>query len=134
MKIISVSSDKLAVSLSMLCVVHCLAFPLILALLPAMSVLPLPPEAFHLWMIVAVIPISIYALTLGCKKHKKVSVVVIGIIGLLHLVSAVILGESLIGEAGEKLLTVIGAVLISFSHYRNFNLCKAQENCPCPSK
>ena len=68
-------------------------------------------------MVIAVIPISIYALTLGCKKHKTFSILSLGLLGLVCLVSAVLLGESRIGEAGEKILTG-GAILIG--HYKNF--------------
>ena len=114
----------------MLCMIHCLAFPLLVALLPSIAALPLDKEAFHLWMVIAVIPISLYALTLGCKKHKKKSILSFGLLGLVCLVSAVLLGESRIGEAGEKILTVIGALLIAFSHYKNFHQCQHLKNCP----
>ena len=130
MKALTISSDKIAMSLSMLCMMHCLAFPLLVALLPSISALPLDKEAFHLWMVIAVIPISLYALTLGCKKHKKISILSSGLLGLVCLISAVLLGESRIGEAGEKILTVIGAILIAFSHYKNFHQCQHLNNCP----
>ena len=129
MKAFSFSSDKVAISLSIACMIHCLATPLLLVLLPTLAGLPIEGESFHLWMVVAVIPISVYALTLGCQKHKKFSIAVLGVIGLLCLIAAVALGESLIGEAGEKLLTVVGALLISVSHYHNFQLCQQQSAC-----
>jgi hypothetical protein len=134
MKALPISSDKVAISLSMLCMVHCLAFPLLLALLPSIALLPFDKEYFHILMVAAVIPISIYALTLGCKKHKNFSIVTLGALGLLCLVSAVLLGENRIGEIGEKLLTVIGGILIALSHYKNFRLCQHHESCPCPSE
>ncbi|WDE05092.1 MerC domain-containing protein [Thalassomonas viridans] len=132
MKLLQISTDKLAISLSMLCVLHCLAFPLILVLVPSIAALPLEQETFHLWMVVAVIPTSIYALTLGCKKHKKLSVLSGGLIGLAGLIAAVLFGESQLGEAGEKLLTVAGATLIALAHYKNFQLCHHLSQCPCP--
>ncbi|WP_281557834.1 MerC domain-containing protein [Thalassomonas sp. RHCl1] len=132
MKLLQISTDKLAISLSMLCVLHCLAFPLILVLLPSIAALPLEQESFHLWMVLAVIPTSIYALTLGCKKHKKRSVLFGGLFGLAGLIAALYLGESLLGETGEKLLTVAGATLIALAHYKNFQLCHQLSPCPCP--
>ena len=129
MKELTISSDKIAMSLSMLCMVHCLAFPLLAVLLPSIAALPLDKEDFHLWMVIAVIPISLYALTLGCKKHKTFSILSLGLLGLVCLVSAVLLGESRIGEAGEKILTVVGAILIAFSHYKNFHQCQHQKSC-----
>lgn len=132
MKLLHISIDKLAISLSMLCALHCLAFPLLVALLPSIAALPLEQETFHLWMVMAVIPTSIYALTLGCKKHKKLSVLLGGLIGLAGMIAAVILGESLMGEMGEKLLTLAGASLIALTHYKNFQLCHRLSECPCP--
>ena len=111
---------------------HCLALPLLIALLPTVTVLSLQQEAFHFWMVVAVIPISSYALFFGCKKHHNFSIVGIGIIGLTCLILAVLFGESHLGEVGEKLITVIGALLLSSSHYQNFTLCH-RLNCPCPN-
>ena len=131
MKALSIYSDKAAISLSLLCTLHCLATPILLILLPSFAVLPIEGELFHLLMIIAVIPISLYALTLGCKKHKQFSIAAIGLLGLLSLVAAVALGESLIGELGEKLLTVIGSVLICISHYKNYQQCQKKACSSC---
>ena len=95
-------ADKLAIGLSLACVLHCLALPIMLVLLPSLAALNLDNEAFHLWMVVAVLPSSIYALTMGCKQHKRYQLLVWGIVGLALLVLALALGEERIGEWGEK--------------------------------
>jgi len=132
MKTLLISSDKMAISLSFLCALHCLVIPFLVVLLPNLAIIPLEREAFHFWMVVAVIPISLYALMLGCKKHKTPSIVTIGLLGLVCLIGAVMLGESYLGESGEKLLTVLGATLVALSHYQNYSRCKKIEQCPCP--
>ena len=71
----------------------------------------------------AVIPISIFALTLGCKKHNRYSLLLLGFLGIACLISAVLL-EGLLGETGEKVLTLTGASLIAWGHFTNFKLCK----------
>jgi len=124
-------TDKFAVSLSLLCAIHCLALPVMLVLLPSLTALQLDNEAFHHWMIVAVLPISFYALTMGCKKHKRYSLLFLGFTGLTLLVLAVLLGEDITGEYGEKTLTLFGAILISSGHYWNFRLCQQHINCCC---
>ncbi len=123
--------DKMAISLSLLCVLHCLALPLLLVLLPSLVALQLDNEAFHLWMVLAVIPTSTYALTMGCKRHKQYRFLAFGVIGLFLLLSALV-GEEIIGEVSEKILTVLGAVCIAYGHFRNFRLCQQHEECPCP--
>lgn len=117
-------SDKAAIGLSLLCVGHCFAVPLVLVLFPSVAAMQLDTEAFHLWMIVAVIPISLYALSIGCKKHRRFQLLAFGGVGLTFLVMAVALEEVLLGEMGEKIFTSIGAGLIAFGHYRNFGLCQ----------
>ena len=121
---ISLNADKLAIGFSSLCVIHCFATPLLLALLPAAILAGMNPEAFHLWMVIAVVPTSIYAIALGCKRHKKPYIAICAVVGLAILISSVILGEHYLGEIGEKLITVLGAAIIAYSHYKNFILCK----------
>lgn len=119
-------TDKLAISLSLLCTLHCLAFPIAMVSIPSLAALQLDGESFHLWMLIAVIPTSIYALTLGCMKHKRYQLVILGLMGLAFMVSAVLFEETF-GESGEKWFTVIGASLIAIGHYRNFRLCNAHD-------
>ncbi|WP_096085116.1 MerC domain-containing protein [Agaribacterium haliotis] len=129
MKNPSIVADKLAISLSFLCTLHCLAMPLMLILLPSLAALHLDNEAFHLWMVAAVLPTSIYALTMGCKKHKRYYLLAIGAAGLSLLVLAVMLGESVLGERGEKIFTAVGSVLIATGHFLNYRLCRQSQNC-----
>ncbi|MBA6253305.1 MULTISPECIES: MerC domain-containing protein [unclassified Colwellia] len=128
-------TDKLAIGLSITCAIHCLVMPIMLVLLPSVAVLQLNNEAFHLWMIVAVVPISIYALFMGCRRHEHYRLLVIGSLGLVFLVLAVVLGDSPLGEFWEKALTLSGAMIIAYGHYQNFNLCQQQTDChSCENK
>jgi hypothetical protein len=133
MKTLPISTDKIAISLSLLCTVHCVATPILIALVPSLAILGLDSETFHLRMVIAVFPISLYALILGYIKHHESSVLFTGILGLAFLISAVLFGESHLGEVGEKVCTVIGSVLIALSHFKNFTLCRKLEKCVCPS-
>jgi hypothetical protein len=103
-------------------------------MLPSITALKLDNEAFHLWMVVAVIPCSIYALFLGCKQHNRRRLVFLTFIGLAMLLLALLLGEERIGGAGEKIMTLVGASIVALGHWRNFRLCKQREykDCGCP--
>lgn len=135
MKTAQAVTDKFAIGLSLMCAIHCLTIPLLLAMLPSMAALQLDNEAFHLWMIVAVLPTSLYALTLGCKQHKRYRLLILGSIGLALLVLALVLGEARIGEVGEKVLTALGAGFVAVGHWFNYRLCRIekQESCDCPN-
>lgn len=127
-------SDKLAIGLSVACAIHCLALPLFVSIMPAYLATTVSDESFHFWMATVVVPISVLALTLGCKKHKSILIVGLGLFGLALLIGAVILGEDYLGETLEKLLTLGGATIIAVSHLWNFRLCHASEKCECSAK
>ncbi len=122
-------SDKLAISLSLACAIHCLFTPMLMLLLPSFAALQLDTEAFHYWMVIAVLPTSVYALTMGCKQHNRYRLILIGLFGLAILVLAVVLGEAFLGEFWEKTLTLIGAAVIAGSHLSNFRLCRTHQYC-----
>ena len=132
MKNIQTVSDKTAISLSIVCALHCLALPSLLVILPSLTALNLADEMVHLWMLVAVIPISIYALTMGCRKHKQLSIMLLGLVGLAVLIAAALLGHDILGEAGEKAVVTTGAFIIAVSHWQNHQLCR-RLNCECHS-
>lgn len=125
-------ADKAAMGLSFFCVLHCLALPLIAATLPSLIATGLRDEAFHIWMIMAVLPISLYALTMGCRNHRRYTIMVVGACGLLVLCTPLFLGHAVLGESGEKTLTVFGAVLVAASHILNYRLCRQKSDCECP--
>ena len=125
-------TDRAAISLSLLCSIHCLMLPAALVLIPTLASLPMGEEAFHKWMLVAVIPVSIFALAMGCKKHKHYQLLTYGLVGIGILVIAALLGHDLVGETGEKILTVIGSLVMVYGHYRNHKLC-VQHTCDSES-
>lgn len=123
-------ADKAAIGLSLTCAIHCLALPVLIAVLPALSATQLGDEAFHLWLLVAVVPASLLALTIGCRKHKRYRVVVMGVIGLVALVMTAWLGHDVLGAQWEKVFTVLASSVIALGHLWNHQLCR-QINCPC---
>lgn len=131
MKTIQALSDKFAIGLSLLCTVHCLLLPIALVVMPSLAAMQFANERFHLWMLLAVIPTSLIALTLGCKQHQHYRLLLLGFAGLSLLCLAVT-AASIIGEAGEKILTVLGTTLIASGHLMNYQLCQQHVECPCP--
>ena len=129
MKLTQTTADKFAIGLSLMCTVHCFATPVILALLPSLAVLQINAEQFHLWILAVVLPTSLLALSLGCKKHKRTRYMACGVVGLACLIIAVLLGQ----EEAEKALTLIGSAFIALAHWFNYQQCfkKNNEKCRC---
>ena len=116
--------DRSAIGLSFLCVLHCLAVPLTLILMPSLAALPIADERVHLLLVLLVLPTSTVALTLGCRQHGLKHILAWGLTGIAILVLAAVLGEGFLGEYGEKILTVVGSVLVAVGHILNFKCCR----------
>ena len=116
--------DRSAIGLSFLCVLHCLAVPLTLILVPSLAALPIADERIHLLLVLLVLPTSTVALTLGCRQHGLKHILFWGLTGIMILILAAGLGEGVLGEYGEKLLTVVGSVLVAVGHILNFKCCR----------
>ena len=74
--------DRSAITLSVICAVQCMLLPITAIMLPTFSLLPFSEEVFHSALLFFVIPISAFAMLMGCKKHKSYDVVGYGLIGL----------------------------------------------------
>ena len=88
-------------------------------------------ELLHYLILATAAPISLMALFLGFKNHQSNSFLFIGITGLCLMTMAVVLGEGMIGEAGERFLTTIGSLIVAFAHFLNHRACKKLECDKC---
>ena len=123
---LSAIADWFGITASSVCAVHCLLLP---ALLITGTVLPasiLTDESFHLLMLWAILPAAIVAFGIGCMRHKDVWVLALGAIGLTGMVLGALVVHDLIGEVGERVVTVISAAILIAAHYRNFRLCRSE--------
>ena len=121
--------DKIAVSASIVCAVHCLCLPILVVVSPAIGATIFGQESFHQILVFLIIPISVVGLFMGCRKHKNRLVMLMGFGGLMTLGLAASLGHSMLGERGETLLTLVGSFVIAGSHVRNYILCRRVDSC-----
>ena len=124
-------TDKIAATVSLACAIHCFFMPSFFIVTSGVLFTSIDNELIHKIILLIAIPVSLYALGLGYKNHKILSFLFIGIGGLLILVSAVILGESFLGESGEKITTLIGSILVCYAHFKNHQTCKTLECSSC---
>ena len=116
--------DGLAISLSAACVVHCLALPVLFALLPALSEWLDLPESVHLWLLLGALPVSLFMLGSASLRDRRGSAAfLIGLGGLTLMGSGLLAGS----EAMETALTLAGASLLAFAHIRNW---RRRATCP----
>jgi len=116
-------TDKTAIGLSALCLVHCLAVPLLLLVFPSVALAFFTHELFHQALLFGIVPLSFIALFYGFRLHQNMSVVAAISIGLMFLLAAVLIDhhalEAILGHYGEAILTVIGSVTLAIGHVRN---------------
>ena len=62
--------------------VHCLALPVAIVMMPALSADVFADEYFHLLLLYLVLPTSVIALGLGCRRHRLFKMMVWGGAGL----------------------------------------------------
>lgn len=120
--------DRFSIGLSALCLLHCLAIPLLISITPVVATFAFADESFHIALIALVVPSSALALGLGCRKHRDLGIVGIGLIGLVILCMAAFSEVLGLGEIGETVLTVFGALVVASAHLINYRACRA---CDC---
>jgi hypothetical protein len=115
--------DSIAIGASFTCLVHCLALPMLIALLPAWSKFLDVSESFHLWVLVLAAPVSLTVLLRAARGKPGYPPLRIGIAGLAIMA----LGLLVEGEVLEAIVTSIGASLLAFGHILNW---RARRPCP----
>ena len=123
------TSDKLAISLSAACIIHCLFAPTLIIFAYSFLSFSVESELIHYIILTLALPISGLALVLGYRNHKVLSCLMIGISGLSLMLLAILLSEG----TSEKVLTVIGSCTVAYAHYKNHKVCKELE-CNCHDK
>ncbi len=108
-----------AVSASLLCLVHCLALPLLLLLLPGIVGLFAQSAAFHYGALALIAPTALAAFSLGYRRHRAVLPVLLGLTGIVCLVIALLPGT---GERIELWCTVAGSLILVAGHGMNWRL------------
>ena len=112
--------DRIAISLSAICIVHCLAVPLVVAVLP-IAVLGLGAEShFHAAMLWLVVPVSVVGLIMGLREHHRAKIAVAGMFGLAVIAYASIYGHGQWPFSIEMIVSVLGSVLLAGAHWANF--------------
>ena len=121
--------DKAAVILSGICLVHCLAFPLLIALFPVFGFSFVSHTTFHQIILIVVVPTTTFALGLGYWRHRHIALPIFGVAGVFMLVVAAFGVHALGAEIIERGVTVAGGLLLAAAHIQNYRLTRAG-HCP----
>jgi len=112
--------DRIAIALSTICIVHCLAMPLLVALLPVAAVAFGNDAHFHALLLWLVVPTSAVGFTLGFRVHHSVSIVTLGALSVAVLAVVALWGHAVWSPAAEIAVNVAASLLLASAHWRNF--------------
>jgi hypothetical protein len=109
--------ESMAMAGTFACLAHCLALPLFVALLPALSAVMPVPTTFHILVLGFAIPTTATALYLGYRHHGRPAPLLGGLAGLVLLA----IGVQVFGEGPlEAPVTVLGSLAIAGAHIANW--------------
>ncbi len=109
--------DHAAIALSGLCLVHCLLLPIIIVTLPLFA--QFSAGHFHTQMLIVVVPVSLFAFTLGYRHHGNMAIMAWGIAGIAILFIGGNVAHANFGPLADILLTMAGSIVLATSHYYN---------------
>lgn len=119
-----VSMDALGIIASTLCLIHCLAMPLVVAFLPVLGLQFLEGHVAHQALAGFVVAFGLLAILPGYLKHHKPSVLLGLIVGLTFVLGATFGYTIGLPESSELPLITVGNLVLVVSHLLNRRLCK----------
>jgi hypothetical protein len=91
--------DRIAISMAVICGIHCLVTPVLLVALPILATTFWVDSNFHLWMLLLVLPTTSLAVWSGCRRHKDKWVLAAAIVGLTILTASLVWERSMHAHA-----------------------------------
>jgi hypothetical protein len=115
--------DRAAMWISMICLVHCMALPLALALLPTLGATILPKyldnNLFHVIFAFVLLGVGGIAFVQGFRRHGLWVPLFAGAFGTALLFEGAFNPNGLLPDLGEHLITVAGTIVLVFAHLKN---------------
>ena len=111
------SFDIFGIFGSVACALHCLLLPVLSSMAPTISVY-FENEWIHRGLVAGLVPLAFLAFVGGYKKHGKLWLLLLGVVGVTFLLMAVGT-ESFDFHELEKPLTLLGSILLVVSHVLN---------------
>jgi hypothetical protein len=110
--------DLFGVACSSLCIIHCLATPVLLAAgIPIVGLSALEGEGTHLFFAILVVVVALWSFPSGWRSHKNLIPGALALAGLSFLLLTPILGESM-----ELALAIIAGLILITAHLVNRKL------------
>jgi peptidoglycan/LPS O-acetylase OafA/YrhL len=119
------TADFLGVWLSLLCLVHCLALPFLIAFAPVLLRNVPGDDVTHRGLAVVIGFVGFLAFRSGYKVHRRRWLLGLFVLGLLLISVAAVFGDAVLTNYGEAAITVGGGLLLVTAHLFNHSFCRS---------
>ena len=96
-------SDKLSICLSLCCILHCIALPVIILMIPSFASLWINNEKVHVILVLFAVPISLFAMAKSLRVHHNYKCISLATIGLSLLVGAIFMHDINFGSESSHI-------------------------------
>jgi hypothetical protein len=104
---------------SVLCGLHCIGGALLLVVVPNLGHHIMHDEIFHHVMAALVLGIAAYAFGRGYYRHRNMGIALVGGVGTLTVVGAIVATHFGLSHDTERVITVLGSAVLVLAHYKN---------------
>ena len=96
-------SDKLSICLSLCCILHCIALPAIILMIPSFASLWINNEKVHVILVLFAVPISLFAMAKSLRIHHNYKCISLAVIGLSLLIGAIFMHDINFGSESSHI-------------------------------
>jgi hypothetical protein len=121
--------DTWGACVSSLCLIHCLAMPLLLAFAPTLAHVIPGDEFTHRLLAFLVMSAGVPSFWMGFRKHRKKLVLAIGLTGMGIILAALAIGDRFSSHISEIAFTMLGSLMLTSGHLMNKTFCKQCSRC-----
>ncbi|WP_017668935.1 MerC domain-containing protein [Sandarakinorhabdus sp. AAP62] len=106
--------DRIAIGLSGLCLLHCMAGFVLLSLFALSG--DWLDHRVHVVGLVMAMPLAAVALWRGWRRHGRLPIGLLGAAGLVVMAASLLVVH---GDVSEMLASMVGVSLLAFAHWQN---------------
>ena len=118
--------DRVGIGISLACVAHCLATPMVIVFLP---VIELMERQTHAAFALSILAAGLLAFIPGYRDHGRPGVILLACAGFAMIATGAGAPEGLVDETVEAGLTVLGGITLITAHLRNAYFCRLCRVC-----